>query len=207
MTEQQYGKYGEFQFTAAEQFSYDPYLPFEGKSFTDEVGEQIADFLRWVVSITGIRDLINGLAGRFFRWGRRQSLWPLHIGLACCAIEFAAMGAPRFDVERLGMLTRSSPRQCDLLIVTGTVTKKMAPSIKLLYEQMPEPKYAIAQGACVIAGGPFYDAYSMIPGIDKLFPVDVYVPGCPPRPEALMDGAILLQGKIRKAKIEVFDIR
>ncbi len=177
------------------------------ESFVEEVATQIADFLHWMTSITGIRDLINWLAGRFFNWGVRNSLWPLHIGLACCAIEFAAMGASRFDTERLGMLPRSSPRQCDLLIVTGTVTKKMAPKIKLLYEQMPEPKYVIAQGACVIAGGPFYDAYSMIPGVDKLFPVDVYVPGCPPRPEALIHGALLLQERIKKTREEVFRIR
>ncbi|MFH1328849.1 MAG: NADH-quinone oxidoreductase subunit B family protein [Candidatus Bathyarchaeota archaeon] len=154
-----------------------------------------------------MKDLINWIAGRFFNWGRRNSLWPLHIGLACCSIEWAAMGASRFDQERFGLLARSSPRQCDLLFVTGTVTKKTANRIKLLYEQMPEPKYVIALGSCAIAGGPFYDSYSVIQGVDRLFPVDVYVPGCPPRPEAQIYAVRVLQEKIKRTKTEVLEIR
>lgn len=174
---------------------------------TQTATEKVTGFLDSVVEVTGIKDLVNTIMGHFINWGRRSSLWPLHVGFACCAIEMAAAGAGRFDMERHGVLFRSSPRQCDLLIVSGSVTKKMAPRVKLLYEQMPEPKYVIAMGACTIAGGPFYDSYSMVDGIDQLMPVDVYVPGCPPRPEALIDGILMLQKKIKSQREEVFKIR
>ncbi len=131
-------------------------------------------------------------------WGRRCSTWYLLFGLACCAIEMMATGAARYDFDRFGMMFRASPRQADLMIVSGTVTKKMAPRLKLLFEQMAEPRYVIAMGACTICGGPFYDSYSVVRGIDQVVPVDIHVPGCPPRPEALLDGVLKLHEKIRR---------
>lgn len=133
-----------------------------------------------------------------FNNARATSLWYMLFGLACCAIELMATGASRYDFDRMGMIFRATPRQSDLMIVAGTCTLKMAPRVKLLYEQMPEPRYAIAMGGCTIHGGPFYyDSYSVLKGIDKIIPVDVFVPGCPPRPEALMQGCLQLQEKIR----------
>jgi NAD(P)H-quinone oxidoreductase subunit K len=132
-----------------------------------------------------------------YDWARLSSLWPLMYGTACCFIEFAAMIGSRFDFDRFGLVPRASPRQADLLITAGTVTMKMAPALVRLYEQMPEPKYVIAMGACTITGGMFSsDSYSAVRGVDKLIPVDVYLPGCPPRPEAVMDAIIKLRKKI-----------
>jgi len=135
-----------------------------------------------------------------FNWAGRNSLFPLHWGLACCAIEFAAAFGARWDAERFGVLPRSSPRQSDLLIVNGTVTWKVAHKLITLYEQMPEPKWVIAMGNCATGGGPFRTAYSVVPGVDKLVPVDVYIAGCPPRPEALLDGILHLEQLIRERK-------
>jgi NADH-quinone oxidoreductase B subunit len=135
-----------------------------------------------------------------FNWAGRNSLFPLHWGLACCAIEFAAAFGARWDAERFGVVPRSSPRQCDLLIVNGTVTWKVAHKLIALYEQMPEPKWAIAMGNCATGGGPFRTAYSVVPGVDKLVPVDVYIAGCPPRPEAMLDGILRLEQLIKERR-------
>ncbi len=135
-----------------------------------------------------------------FNWAGRNSLFPLHWGLACCAIEFAAAFGARWDAERFGVVPRSSPRQCDLMIVNGTVTWKVAHKLIALYEQMPEPKWVIAMGNCATGGGPFRTAYSVVPGVDKLVPVDLYIAGCPPRPEAMLDGILKLEELIRERK-------
>ncbi|NJK51650.1 MAG: NADH-quinone oxidoreductase subunit NuoB [Leptolyngbyaceae cyanobacterium SU_3_3] len=132
-----------------------------------------------------------------YDWARLSSLWPLMYGTACCFIEIAAMIGSRFDFDRFGLVPRSSPRQADLIITAGTVTMKMAPALVRLYDQMPDPKYVIAMGACTITGGMFSsDSYTAVRGVDKLIPVDVYLPGCPPRPEAVMDAIIKLRKKI-----------
>ena len=131
--------------------------------------------------------------------GRANSLWPMTFGLACCAIEMMAAGASRFDLSRFGAeVFRPSPRQCDVMIVAGTITKKMAPAVKTLYDQMPEPKWVIAMGNCAISGGPFCfeGQYAIIEGADKFLPVDIYIPGCPPRPEALIEGILELEEKL-----------
>ena len=136
---------------------------------------------------------------KVLEWGRESSLWYMSFGLACCAIEvLMAAGAARFDLDRFGMFFRATPRQSDLMIVAGTVTKKMAPRVKRLYEQMSEPRYVIATGSCAIAGGPFADSYAVVKGVDEIIPVDVYVPGCPPRPEALINGVMELRKKMRE---------
>lgn len=134
---------------------------------------------------------------RIYNWSRRSSMWPLLFGLACCAIEMIATAASRYDLSRFGMeVMRASPRQSDLMIVSGTVTKKMLVPIVRLYNQMPEPKYVLAMGACASGGGPFKEGYNVVSGIDQYVPVDVYVPGCPPTPQALLNGLIALQKKI-----------
>ena len=140
-------------------------------------------------------NVITTSLDKLVNWSRSRSLWPMTFGLACCAIEMMAAGAARFDLDRMGILFRASPRQADVIIIAGTVTKKMLPVIETVYEQMPEPKYVIAMGACACSGGVF-DTYSVVQGIDNHLPVDVYIPGCPPRPEGLLYGLQKLQEKI-----------
>jgi len=141
-----------------------------------------------------VEDLLN--------WGRARSDWYLHFGLACCAIEFMAMNASHFDFMRFGTIPRPSPRQADFMIVSGTVSLKLAERIKTLYEQMPEPKYVISMGSCANCGGPYWEhGYHVLKGVDRVVPVDVYVPGCPPRPEALLEGMMKLQEKIMNQKL------
>jgi NADH-quinone oxidoreductase subunit B len=148
-----------------------------------------SELRRQGVVATSLQELYN--------WGRKSSLWPLNFGLACCAIEMIATTMARYDLARFGAeVFRPSPRQADLMIVAGTVTKKMAPQVVRLYNQMPEPKYVISMGACAISGGPFKQGYNVLKGIDRYIPVDVYIPGCPPRPEALIDAFMMLQKKI-----------
>ena len=140
---------------------------------------------------------------KVYNWSRRNSIWPMMFGLACCGIEMICAATSRFDFSRFGMeVMRPSPRQSDLMIVSGTVTKKMIPQIVRLYNQMPEPKYVLAMGACASGGGPFKEGYSVVDGVDKFLPVDVYVPGCPPTPQALLHGLITLQKKIDKQSIK-----
>ena len=155
--------------------------PVSTPSVTNDLSENII--------LTSLEDLHN--------WARLSSLWPLLYGTACCFIEFAALIGSRFDFDRFGLVPRSSPRQADLLIVAGTVTMKMAPALVRLYEQMPDPKYVIAMGACTITGGMFSaDSTTAVRGVDKLIPVDLYLPGCPPRPEAIFDAVIKLRKKV-----------
>jgi NADH-quinone oxidoreductase subunit B len=154
----------------------------------------VPDELKSNIVITSIDKIYN--------WGRRSAIWPMMFGLACCAIEMICTAASRYDLARFGMeVMRPSPRQSDLMIVSGTVTKKMIPVIVRLYNQMPEPKYVMAMGACASGGGPFKEGYNVVSGVDKFIPVDVYVPGCPPTPQALLNGLMKLQEKIDKQSI------
>jgi NADH-quinone oxidoreductase subunit B len=158
-------------------------------------GYDIPAELQSTVSITTLDKIYN--------WGRRSSIWPMMFGLACCAIEMICTAASRYDLSRFGMeVMRPSPRQSDLMIVSGTVTKKMIPTIVRLYNQMPEPKYVIAMGACASGGGPFKEGYNVVSGVDQYIPVDVYIPGCPPTPQALLNGLITLQKKIDTQSIK-----
>ncbi len=167
-----------------------------GNGATSEI--EVPDELANSVVITSIAKLLDPI----YNWSRRNSLWPLGFGLACCAIEMICTAASRFDISRFGMeVFRASPRQADLMIVSGTVTKKMAPIIVRLYNQMAEPRYVLSMGACASGGGPFKEGYNVVDGIDKFLPVDVYVPGCPPTPQALVNGLIAMQEKIDQQSI------
>jgi len=164
--------------------------PIERSTITQDLSENII--------LTTVDDLYD--------WARLSSLWPLLFGTACCFIEFAALIGSRFDFDRFGLIPRSSPRQADLIITAGTITMKMAPQLVRLYEQMPEPKYVIAMGACTITGGMFsVDSPTAVRGVDKLIPVDVYLPGCPPRPEAIIDAIIKLRKKIANESMQERD--
>jgi NADH-quinone oxidoreductase subunit B len=158
-------------------------------------GYEIPPEMQGQVSITTLDKIYN--------WSRRSSIWPMMFGLACCAIEMICTAASRYDFSRFGMeVMRPSPRQSDLMIVSGTVTKKMIPQIVRLYNQMPEPKYVVAMGACASGGGPFKEGYNVVSGVDNYIPVDVYIPGCPPTPQALLNGLITLQKKIDKQSLK-----
>ena len=139
------------------------------------------------------------LIDQILNWARRSSLWPAMFGLACCAMEMIATAMPRYDIARFGAeIFRASPRQADLLIVPGTVTWKMAPAVRRVWLQMPEPKWVISMGVCATSGGPYYQSYSVVPGVNHIVPVDIYVPGCPPRPDALLYGIMQLHDKVRR---------
>jgi len=162
--------------------------------------QPIADPDKWLDEVIE-RNILTTTVDAVINWGRRSSLWPLLCFPACCAFEFIGAMGPRFDLARYGMeILRASPRQADLMITAGTLTWKMAPNVRRIYDQMAEPKWVIAMGACGISGGIFRSSYSVVPGYNRIVPVDVYVPGCPPRPEALIYGIRLLQDKIAKRR-------
>ena len=170
-----------------------PYEEFKNNEYLEEMAKQLNENGAnvWMGCMD---DLIN--------WGRSNSLWPLTFATSCCGIEFMAVGAARYDFARFGFeVARASPRQADMIMVAGTITHKMAPVLKRLYDQMADPKYVVAVGGCAISGGPFKKSYHVLNGVDKILPVDVYIPGCPPRPEALLYGMMQLQ---RKVKLEKF---
>lgn len=156
----------------------------------------VVEVEKGVKIIPGANTIIAAI-DKLVNWGRLSSIWPMTFGLACCAIEMMATGASHYDLDRFGVVFRGSPRQSDAIIVAGTLTKKMAPVVRAIYDQMPEPRYVIAMGSCACSGG-IYNTYATVQGVDSIMPVDVYIPGCPPRPEALLEAIIKLQEKIKK---------
>jgi NADH-quinone oxidoreductase subunit B len=160
----------------------------KASTFVEKLFDTIENFPGGWIAVTSTEKLFN--------WARKSSIWPVTFGLACCAIEMMATFASRFDVERFGMVTWASPRHSDLMIVSGTVTIKMAPMLKRIYDQMPDPKWVISMGSCANSGGPFRFGYHVVKGVDRVVPVDVYVPGCPPTPESLMYGILKLQEQV-----------
>ena len=169
-----------------------PYEEWKNNEYLEDMVRQLNENGTNVL-VGCLDDLIN--------WGRSNSLWPLTFATSCCGIEFMAVGAARYDFARFGFeVTRASPRQADMIMVAGTITHKMAPVLKRLYDQMADPKYVVAVGGCAICGGPFKKSYHVLQGVDKILPVDVYIPGCPPRPEALLYGMMQLQRKVKWEK-------
>ena len=170
-----------------------PYEEFKNNEYLEEMVKQLKE---------GGANVMLGCLDDLINWGRSNSLWPLTFATSCCGIEFMAVGAARYDFARFGFeVARASPRQADMIMVAGTITHKMAPVLKRLYDQMADPKYVVAVGGCAITGGPFKKSYHVLNGVDKILPVDVYIPGCPPRPESLLYGMMQLQ---RKVKLEKF---
>lgn len=161
----------------------------------EETNQSVVQIEEGLSMIPGANTLITTL-DKVVNWSRASSLWPMSFGLACCAIEMMATGAAHNDLDRFGIIFRGSPRQSDCMIIAGTVTKKMAPIVRRVYDQMPEPRYVLAMGSCACSGN-IYDTYSTVQGVDTFLPVDVYIPGCPPRPEALLEGIIKLQEKMK----------
>jgi NADH-quinone oxidoreductase subunit B len=186
-------------------FSLDEMDLTEGKQIEDLIAksqEPIPDPVEWLEK-TLSRNVLVTTIDKIFNWGRHYSTWPFGSGLACCAMEMVPTAASRFDQSRFGMeIFRASPRQADLMIVAGTLTWKMARALRLLYDQMAEPKWVLAMGVCAITGGTFAHSYSVVPGVNRIMPVDVYVPGCPPRPEALLYGYMQLHNKIEGRSVK-----
>jgi NADH dehydrogenase (ubiquinone) Fe-S protein 7 len=167
----------------------DPEKPLAKKGYSP-FGTNQASMAEW--TLARLDDLLN--------WGRKGSIWPLTFGLACCAVEMMHIAAPRYDMDRYGVVFRASPRQADVIIVAGTLTNKMAPALRKVYDQMPEPRWVISMGSCANGGGYYHYSYSVVRGCDRIIPVDIYVPGCPPTAEALMYGVLQLQKKVKRMK-------
>ena len=166
--------------------------------FSLPVPEELKDTVT-LTSVSAFTEFLSTFLSPVTNWARSRAVWPLTFGTSCCAIEMMHVGMSKFDISRFGSeVFRATPRQADLIITAGTITRKMAPALITLYEQLPEPKYVIAMGACTVTGGMFNDSYSVVQGVDRIIPVDVYLPGCPPRPDAILDALMKLQDKIRQ---------